>query len=1027
MKIFKNLSAALLKACLCLVVTVPMFSSCIDGDEIWNKIEEIEGRLDSLENGLNSQIEAMTALLQGGNITIAKCSQNTNGSYTIKLSNGTEFTVMPKTASNKPLLSYVIESNVKYWAIYEKDGTLTPITDGSGKKIPVSAAVPTVVEKDGAYYLVIDGNEYLTGYEKGDNVSVITDYEVNTDDNDNVHSVTFKIGDETFTLTVDGYKGFTFMLGNSLAGGTMIKDLYVDFGCTYEISASLDGVVDYVMQIPDGWKVKETMGDTEEDLTISITAPTKELLASGAAVPSGNLKVVAVLEGGDAMVAKLELSTTPFKEIRLTATHAVVQKYHGVDKIVYGLTKYSEYDEAAIFASVPALLNANEKGISEKDINMLLSDILGEDLVAGEAYMFWVIPAYYKMEGEDAGYYVKDGQIYTESFGATIVKLEASDVVFNDATLEFSISGSDKYFGGTMELTESAFTDVLFRINNDMMDPLSAPTTYKGSAFKFPTEAACKDVEIKSLSTYTSWIIPYVQGKEQYSIEDVFSTEFTLPDVTSGGTVEVKVAETANVDKVSISVPLSAEGASRIYYVFLTESAAKRHTDDATRAAYLLNYGKVVEGNTAIAYVDNIQPGTKRILFSMATDAVGKYGPVKIAEYKTDDLTYNDLQLTLTAENVGQNTASVKVAVSGGDAVRYVFWAGKQTEDFWIDRSGSNAKEKAESAQEFIALYPDDVAVKRAMSLFTLENGVLNMTDLKGNATYQVVVMAVDAQGNYSKAGHVQFTTLSVDLGTIVTADSEAWKQAKNQVEIKWHENRFRSAENSNMSAYYAFDIKVPTNLTAYILCMTDEYFEANPETQTLEDKIIDIEAQCSRKYDAGKVALGPDGDLAVEPDWYDDDGNLHNGQLMNVYDFYVHGYPTNGFATYFAAGSHGADNCTEWEAGECSNYAYALTHITKRLTIDYYKNWFKEQKGLKIQSVIDKAAQDYFDAYYPYYKDAKPLIYENNGDALYMENHYASGPDDNGYVADDVYVVFKDKDGNYYEPMGFEVPNYFK
>jgi hypothetical protein len=99
-----------------------MFVSCADIKELWGKVEEIENRLDSLEKGLNDQIEAMTALLEGGDITIAKCKKNDNGSYSIKLSNGTEFTVFPNTASNKPLLSYVVESNVKYWAIYDKDG-----------------------------------------------------------------------------------------------------------------------------------------------------------------------------------------------------------------------------------------------------------------------------------------------------------------------------------------------------------------------------------------------------------------------------------------------------------------------------------------------------------------------------------------------------------------------------------------------------------------------------------------------------------------------------------------------------------------------------------------------------------------------------------------------------------------------------------------------------------------------------------------------------------------------------------------
>ena len=70
---------------------------------------------------------------------------------------------------------------------------------------------------------------------------------------------------------------------------------------------------------------------------------------------------------------------------------------------------------------------------------------------------------------------------------------------------------------------------------------------------------------------------------------------------------------------------------------------------------------------------------------------------------------------------------------------------------------------------------------------------------------------------------------------------------------------------------------------------------------------------------------------------------------------------------------------------------------------------------------------EQFEDAYYPYYKDAKPLIYINEGSPLFVEQHYASGPNDKGQVIDDVYVVLRDSEGNYYEPMSFEVPNYFK
>lgn len=1024
MKISTNSKNFIIKSFIALCFILPMFVSCADIKELWGKVEEIEGRLDSLEKGLNGQIEAMTALLEGGDITIAKCSQNDNGSYSITLSNGTEFTVLPQSADNKPLLSYVVESNVKYWAVYDADGVLTPLVDGNGKKIPVAAAVPTVIEKDGAYYLVIDGKEYLTGYKKDESISVITDYTVNTDDSGNIYSVTFTIGDEIFTLTVDGYKGFTFMLGSAQIGANIIKDLYVAHASTYRITAGLDGVVDYVMQIPDGWRVKESKDETTGELHLDITAPSKETVASGAAVDNGDLKVVAVIEGGDAMVARLELSTDPFKTFKVSTTHAFIEKYNGVDKFLYGLTKYSEYDEAAIFARADAMLNANEDDVSESDLNKLLSEIYGSELAAGEKYVLWAIPAFYNISDEDAAYYVVEGLIVTYVFGGTTLKQEVSNLLFNDATLDFSLSGTDSYFGGTCELTNTAVNEIFFRINNGMEEPLTAPLTYNGSVFAFPSEKASEDIVIKSNTTYITWVIPCIEGKDTYSVEDMISTEFTLPEVASGGVIEV-VPGTEEVGKVSISVPLTAEGASRIYYLFLTKRTANRH-DETTRTDYLLKNGTVVDGESAVAYVENLTPGTERYLYAMAIDPSGKYGPVKVLNFVTDELVYNTVEIILAAKNVGQDVATVGIT-SSDPSVEYVYWAGKQTEEFWLNLSGSNAKEKAASAQEILALYPDNADVKKAMNSFPLSDGVLNMSGLKGNTVYQVVVIAKDSDGNFSHAGHTQFTTLTVNLGTIVTSDSQTWKDAREMVEIDWHEEKFRAAANSSMSAYYAYDIKVPTDLTAYILCMTEEYFEQNPDTQTLEDIIIDIEAQCSRKYDAGRVTYDENGEYACEPDWVDDNGNVHQGPLLNVYDFYVHGYPTNGFATYFATGSHGAGNCTEWEAGECSNYAYALQHINKRLTIDYYKKLFREQKGLTIQSVIDKAAQDYFDAYYPYYKDKKPLIYENHGEALYMENHYASGPNEKGVVIDDVIIVFKDAQGNYYEPMFFEVPNHFK
>lgn len=1027
MKISIGLIRTVIRAACTIAAVMPVFISCAELDDLRGRLDILEGRVDSLEVGLNDQIEALNALLTGGDITVSVCEKNENGSYTITLSNGSKFTALPGAAAANPLLSYVTVDDVKYWAIYGEDGNLVVLTDDSGNNIPVKNAIPQVIEKDGAYYLVIDGHEYRTGYTKDDDVTVISGYQVNADESGNVYSVTFNIGDESFTLTVDGYKGFTFMFGNTMTGGSVIKDLYVDFGSSYKINAGLDGVVDYVMQIPDGWRVKENYDELLGDLTLDITAPTKDAVSSGAGVEYGDLKVVAVVEGGDAMVAKLALSTDPFKTFKATSTHAVIEKYNGVDKFIYGLTKFADYNEEALFADAPSILQANDKGVTDVNVNVELSVLLGAELESGVSYVLWAIPAFYVADGEDAGYHVKDGLILKHIFGGSAINFEVSDLTFNDAKLSLNLNGVASYYGGTDVMSETVYDDILYKINNGIVDPYTSPMTYYGSAFEFPVKAANEGLVVESEASYVSWIVPVTEGKTTFAADDIISQEFTLPGVTDGGTVKV-TAGTPVVNCVSITTTLAAENASRIYYAFLTAKAASRH-DNTTRATYLLENGKTVEGSTATVSADKLEPDTDMVLFAMAADASGKYGEVLIEEYTTAELIYNSLEVTVTPMDLGGNKASCAISVTGGEAVDYIYWVGSETDQFWLDRKGNTTVEKRVDAQKHIALYPDDSDIKRAMSLHKLENGVLTMTGLKTETVYFVIVLAKDHEGKYSKAGYWQFTTLAADLGNIVREGSAEWESVKSRVNIQWHENKFRASANSNMSAFYCFDVTVPSDLTAYILCMSDDYFESNPDTQTIANKIIDIESQCSRKYDAGRVVIDENGDYAEEPDWVDDDGNTHTGTLLNIYDFYVHGYPTNGFATYFANGSHDESDCTSWDAGECSNYEYAMTHITKRHTIDYYIEYVKNNRGSLCTKpeVIQKAAQDLLDAYYPYYENAEPLIYINDGSPLYMENHYASGVNDEGKVIDDVFIVFKDAQGNYYEPMGFEVPNYFK
>ena len=309
MKTQTNLGHFVLKAILALVLVAPAFSSCANLDEVWERFEEddarldsIESRLDSLESTLNDQIQALDDLLSG-QVTIESCVKNDNGSHTITLTNGNSFTVYPKSKEYSTLLTYVEKDGVMYWAYYDAKGNATILRDKDGNEIPVKADLPVVKEVDGEFIITIGGQDYTTGYTPEDVVTVFSDYELNMDESGNVYSVTFTFGEDmTFTISVADYKGLSFHLPGDV-NNRVLKDFFVKAGTTSKIRLGLEGVVDYVMQIPDGWRIKEVVDEHTAEVFLNITAPEEANVTAGAAVASGDLKVVAVLEDGKSMVA----------------------------------------------------------------------------------------------------------------------------------------------------------------------------------------------------------------------------------------------------------------------------------------------------------------------------------------------------------------------------------------------------------------------------------------------------------------------------------------------------------------------------------------------------------------------------------------------------------------------------------------------------------------------------------------------------------------------------------------------------
>lgn len=1040
----KKWTNMLLKAAACTLAVLPMLTSCYDDSAIWNELDKIENRLDSLETSLNQQLSALNSLING-KTTIASCEKNQDGSYEVELSNGTKFTVLAEGRDYSALVSVKDVDGVKCWATYDANGNLVVLTDNAGNPVPVvkeeyRTSVEVLVE-DGIYYLVIDGKKYMTGYDTEELVQVFSSCTPHKDASGNVYAMTFTFGEGvTITVAVDGYNGVIFKLPNVAGTATILSEYYINHGDTQPILLSMAGVIDYVMQVPDGWRVSERTDELSGETYLDITAPAKATINAGAAVASGDLKVVSVVEGGKAAITKLTLSAEPFKVFNVSAIKAELEPYAGVQKYAYGVVLEEDYDETALAAKVTEALGITgdlPEGlfITENGINLTLAEIYGKELDVESAYIFWAIPVLYS-EGEEASYYVKSDMFHTHRIAPIKVEFSTPAPSLFDAEISIEIDGATSMYAGTSVKSAELFDDIIYQINNGIVDPIPA-TSYSGPASSFPSEEANKDVEFMPATTYVTWVVPVEYLEEMtkaaatektYTTNDIIFQEFTTKSVTTGGSLEVTLGE-AVTDRTNISFAASSEGAVLFYYTYLSKSAGERYNtlDNDGKAQFILKHSsrQAVKGSAIDAKIERVKPNTTMYLYIVAVDNDGKYGKVSTMPATTAAMEYNDLTVSISAPEVSASKATMKVEVSGGTATDFLYWFGKASEAFWANSSYCGGT--AAGAQQYMSCYPEDENIVKSMSKYgsISTDGTIKFDELKMSTQYVLLVVAKDESGLYSKAGYKSITTLAADLGVVVKTGSDTWNTAKEQIKIEWIQESFEKGE-SQMSSAYAFNFSCPKNLTAYVLCSTQEYYDDPTYFLTVEDCMIDIENTASRRYDSSVVTFDESGELKLEPNWIDDAGESKTGHLMNICDFYIHGVPGRGFVTYFAQGSHGKDNCIAWDNNACSNYTRAEQMIAERCSLEYWAEWFRTNKGVTNETYVQQNAQTYLNAYKPYYEGDKPVYFENDGSALQITNRDAIGPDDAGVVADDVVVMFKDLEGNYYEPMYFPVPNYF-
>lgn len=365
---------------------------------------------------------------------------------------------------------------------------------------------------------------------------------------------------------------------------------------------------------------------------------------------------------------------------------------------------------------------------------------------------------------------------------------------------------------------------------------------YDGPASLFPSG---KDQTYLNPETaYVAWVVPVSEGKTSYSASDVVYKEFTTNSIVPGGELELSVSDMA-VTASSVSSELSCEGAAMIYYAFMNDSDGTRYsgTSDETKMSKILAAESFVSvrGNTATAELKGVRPEATKWIFAVAIGHDGKYGNVVCKSATTDKVSFNTLVLSVESLGIGSDDAKFQVSVSGGTATDFIYWCGYARDDFWVN--DEYCGDSRTSAQEYLAANPDAEPVQKVMKAngAIAEDGTITVRELSMSTDYVFIVLAKDESGKYSKAAYKKFTTMAADLGDLVQEGTDKWNEAKGQINIDWIEEAFYTPENSNLSASYAFNYSGPTDLTAFVICASDSYFEGM-NLHSVEEKIVYVE-----------------------------------------------------------------------------------------------------------------------------------------------------------------------------------------
>ncbi len=780
-----------------------------DVSDLQAGLGDLTERVAALEANLANEVEALTAMVEAldaelaEKVVVSNCVTADNGDVTVTLSDGKSFTVYAEPEHTA--VTVYTENGVQYWATVDANGAVVPVRDADGNLIPVvpvkeekeEAILPQFSKSEDGSKVVVSFDGGLTWQETGaattealDKVSVFSGVELVKVENvygaEVVYQAKFTLADgSTFSVDLDPvfnemyYQTFGTQFQLSDPSGSLITKLYVPAGAEEYIQSVSGNVVDFLIEKPAGWKVTpEDMrgeGEPEAYWVFTVNSPSQEALNAGVADESGTVKIVAITGSGKVIPASVEVSTNAVKSIDVVAGDVTVEMFGSSVMYAYGFAPYSTFDEDTYKSLVSNYFTMYQwdpaAGPAELmwagDLTTSLSTMLGAD--QDQSYVFWMATL------EESMYGVEVGALYTSVL--PYVSVSVLEPLAGDAKVSIVMDTTDKFFAATFT-PEYYGQDAATQLENQ----LGNLAYYYSEDYNttLPYEGKISDLTLFAKqtmapgTTYVLAVLPYDAEKlanDSYTAADAVLVEYTtaLPNVKNAEAAKVTLSDVKE-GAAKVQAKITKDLGASFYFAWVDDATMSTLVSEEDQIAYALTNGKksTYTGNQSYTMPAG-QTSVTLLVVPFAAD--WSYGEVVAQKLSVKPIVYNDIVVTInkveltngsgyyTADHTAANPYyygyKVEFSATGGTAVDYkVYLADTSSSYPYINYWGGSV----DGAVPYLIDNPTSYFASTSGATTYENTGTkivkyksVNYTPTEDPLEYKLVVVAVDADGNYSK------------------------------------------------------------------------------------------------------------------------------------------------------------------------------------------------------------------------------------------------------------------------------------